>query len=59
MRRAVVRLAVEALVFQKQHRVVERIAVRSRPQARSSAFEGITTRSPGMWVNSTSPHWLW
>jgi len=34
------------------------IAVRRRPLA-SWAFEGITTRSPGMWVKSTSPHWLW
>ena len=32
-------------------------AVRSSPQA-SSAFEGITTRIPGMWVNIDSPHWL-
>ena len=32
--------------------------MRSSPFA-SSAFEGMTTRSPGTCVKITSPHWLW
>ena len=56
--RAVVRLAIQMLVFQEQHGV---IATNRRPQHAaygSSAVDGITTRIPGVCVKSTSPLWL-
>ena len=57
VRRFIVGLTIEVLVLAEQHRVVARIAVRSRPAA-SCAFEGSTMRRPGVCAKIETPDWL-